>query len=190
MVSNKETVNQQVDKKKVAMLETFCYLSNPMKVTPATIALIKKRFRDPTKPKINQSQLADFMGLGKAWVSKLMNRKLQNLSDDQVEKIESFLGIRLAQFVDKSVQVSPMAVELTRKMSEHPSFPKIVEALLEIQVSTDPGPLWVETKRLPKIGAEVTRIVMKWEEGTDPHYSKIAVEVLDFLRTFYAKGSK
>lgn len=47
----------------------------------------------------------------------------------------------------------------------------------------------VDTKRLPKLGAKITEIVHKWEEHDDPHYAKIAVEVLDYLRGYFLKNS-
>jgi transcriptional regulator with XRE-family HTH domain len=106
-----------------------------MKVTNQTITLIKNRFRDQSKPKINQSQLAEHMQLGKAWVSKLMNKKLQNLSEKQVEQLEEFLGIPLQAFVDKENQLSPIAKEISRKMSESEAMSKIVEALLEMDTT-------------------------------------------------------
>lgn len=88
-----------------------------MKVTKGVIALIKNRFRDSGKRKINQSQLAEHMGLGKAWVSKLMTGKLQTLSEEQVEQIEEFLEIRLGAFAS-SEKPSAAAVALARKMEE------------------------------------------------------------------------
>lgn len=148
-----------------------------MKVTNNTIALIRKRFRDPKKAKINQSQLADFMGLGKAWVSKLMNGKLQNLSSDQVDKLESFLGIRLTEYVDKKQEVSPLVRELTQKMNQNESISKIVSALLELDLSPRPGPQWVETKDMSKVGQEIIRIAFANEDKP----GKVASLVLALL---------
>lgn len=59
-----------------------------MTVTTATRSLILSRLRDPKKPAISQSLLAEKMGLGKSWVSKLLNGTLKHLSDDQVDRLQ------------------------------------------------------------------------------------------------------
>ena len=148
-----------------------------MKVTNQTITLIKNRFRDQKKPKINQSQLAEHMQLGKAWVSKLMNKKLQNLSEKQVEQLEEFLDIRLQAFVDKENQVSPLAKELSRKMTESEAMAKIVEALLEIETTPRDGPRWIETQDMSKVGQEIIRIAFANEDKP----GKVARMVLELL---------
>jgi transcriptional regulator with XRE-family HTH domain len=148
-----------------------------MTVTNNTIALIRRRFRDASKPKINQSQLADHMGYGKAWVSKLMNKKIQNLTDDQVEKMEEFLGIRLQGFVDSRGAVAPMAVEISMKMKESAQVSKIIEALLELDIGSRDGPRWVETKDMTKLGQEIIRIAFANEDKP----GKVASLVLGLL---------
>lgn len=149
-----------------------------MKVTNQTISLIKNRFRDHSKPKINQSQLAEHMQLGKAWVSKLMNKKLQNLSEKQVKLLEEFLDIRLQAFVDVSNHVSPLAKELSAKMQESAAVAKIVEALLEIETHISSGPEWIRTRDMTRIGKSIIRIALANEDKP----GKVARLVLELLR--------
>lgn len=148
-----------------------------MKVTNATITLIQKRFRDPSKPKINQSQLAEHMGLGKAWVSKLMNKRLQNLSEKQVDQLEEFLGIRLEAFADKGNKVPAIAIEISKKMQSNDAVAKIVSALLELETEGPFGPKWIETKDMTKIGQEIIRIAF----ANDDKPGKVARLVLELL---------
>lgn len=149
-----------------------------MKVTNNTIALISKRFRDTSKPKINQSQLADYMGYGKAWVSKLMNGKLQSLSSEQVEKLEEFLGIRLESYTDKKHPVPTLALEIAAKMQACEPVARIVSALLEMDVSRPAkGPKWIETKDMSKVGQEIIRIAFANEDKP----GKVASLVLSLL---------
>jgi transcriptional regulator with XRE-family HTH domain len=149
-----------------------------MKVTNSAIALIRKRFRDPSKPKINQSQLADFMGYGKAWVSKLMNGKLQSLNSEQVEKLEEFLGIRLESFADKRQPIPTLALEIAAKIQACEPAARIVSALLELDVSPPvPGPKWIETKDMTKVGQEIIRIAYANEDKP----GKVARLVLELL---------
>jgi transcriptional regulator with XRE-family HTH domain len=147
-----------------------------MKVTNETIELIKRRFRDPTKPKINQSQLADHMGYGKAWVSKLMNKKLQNLTEEQVELLEKFLSIKLQEFSEVS-KMPPLAAELARKMQTSEPLTRIVSALLEIEPAIAPSTRWIETKDMTKVGQEIIRLVFANEDKP----GKVAREVLKLL---------
>jgi hypothetical protein len=147
-----------------------------MKVTNDTIELIKRRFRDPTKPKINQSQLADHMGYGKAWVSKLMNRKLQNLTDEQVDLLESFLSIKLQEFSEVS-KMPVLVSELARKMQSSEPLTRIVAALLELEPVVEPSTRWIETQDMTKVGQEIIRISFANEDKP----GKVASEVLKLL---------
>jgi transcriptional regulator with XRE-family HTH domain len=148
-----------------------------MKVENSTISLIKSRFRDPKKSKINQSQLAEHMGLGKAWVSKLMTGKLQNLSEKQVDQLEEFLGIRLHAFVDKKKLVSPIASQISTKMGESSIVSRIVEALLELDTAPVTGPKWIETQDMTKLGQEIIKVAFANEDKP----GKVAREVLKLL---------
>lgn len=66
---------------------------------------------------LNRVDLADHVGLGKAWATKLFKPRdeggLKTLSDDLVEKVESFLGIELLVMVDKRKAVSGTALKLS-----------------------------------------------------------------------------
>lgn len=148
-----------------------------MKITSNTISLIRNRFRDSSKPKINQSQLAEFMGYGKAWVSKLMNGKLQTLSSEQIEKLEEFLGIRLQAFTDKKNEVPAIAVQISKKMQDSTPITKIIEALLEIETPAQTGPRWIETCDMTKVGQEIIRIAFANEDKP----GKVARLVLEIL---------
>jgi len=148
-----------------------------MKVTNNTITLIKNRFRDKSKPKINQSQLAAHMKLGKAWVSKLMNRKLFNLSDEQVELLEEFLDIRLQAFSDKTHDVPAIAVEISKRMQDSDPISKIIAALLEMDTPATPSSRWIETQDMTKVGQEIIRIAFANEDKP----GKVASEVLKLL---------
>lgn len=150
-----------------------------MKVTPHTIALISNRFSDKSKPKINQSQLAEHMGLGKAWVSKLMNGKLQTLSETQIGQMEEFLGIRLQAFTDTKNQVPAIAVEIAKKMQEIPQMSAVIGALLQFDSYPKAlqSPRWIETQDMTKIGQEIIRVAFANEDKP----GKVARLVLELL---------
>jgi len=131
-----------------------------MKITNQTLALIRARFRDANKPKINQSQLADHVGLGKAWASKLMNKKIQNITEEIAEKMEQFLGIKFQEFADDRNKVSPLAMELTQRIGENQSMAKVVEALLEMDVGNCAGTRWIATQDMNKVGQQIIDIAI------------------------------
>jgi len=148
-----------------------------MKVTNDMIALISNRFRDPKKRKINQSQLADHMGLGKAWVSKLMTGRLLTVTDEQVEMMEEFLEIRLSSFSEKR-KTPAVAVEIARKMQESEPISRIVAALLEIDVPTaPPATRWIEPCDMTRIGGEIIKIA----QANPDKPGKVAKLVLQLL---------
>lgn len=158
----------------------FSYLAGIMTVTPPIIGLIAKRFRDPSKPKINQTQMAEHMGYGKAWASKLMSGKIQNLTDDQVAKLEEFLGIKLGSYFRETGEPVPaLAVELGRKMKDSEALTKLVAAILELQKPQEAvtSPRWVDTQDMSKVGQEIIKIAFANEDKP----GKVARLVLELL---------
>lgn len=117
------------------------------------------------------------MGYGKAWVSKLMNNGIKNLTPEQREKMEDFLQIPLMEFADTKVEISPIVKEIAAKMNENKSIATIVSALLEIDACSSCGPKWIETKDMTKIGQEIIRIAFANEDRP----GKVASEVLTLL---------
>jgi predicted XRE-type DNA-binding protein len=153
--------------------------------------IITKIQRGLSAKNMTQAALAEKLGWHRANVSKLLNGKIDNLSNESIDIINDVLAIDLFPIIFRQGTVSATALKLSEMAKSDPKFAELLECVLDVSkpklVAFLPQ---IDTKKLPKIGAEVTRIVMKWEEGTDPHYSKIAVEVLDFLRGFYTKTTK
>lgn len=159
--------------------------TSPMKSDPEIITRIQTAM---SRKKMNQSQLAEAVGYHKSTISLILRGKSPNIDDDLIDEINSVLDADVAPSGKRSDKPSPLAQDLSAAAKADKRVAELLETLLEvIHPEIKPFLPHVDTKMLPKIGAEVTRIVMKWEEGTDPHYSKIAVEVLDFLRAFYTK---
>ncbi len=151
-----------------------------MTITPPTISLIVRRFRNPDLPKINQSQLAEHMGYGRAWASKLMAGKIQNLTDDQVAKLEDFLGIHLGpeRFTEKGTKVPQLAIELGSRMKDDDKLTKVIEALMDMpQGVCATGTRWIETQDMTKIGQEIIKIAFANEDKP----GKVARLVLELL---------
>ena len=150
-----------------------------MTITPPVIALIAARFRDPSKPKLNQAQMADHMGFGRSWASKLMKGSIKNISDEDAAKLQSFLGIKLTTFVQETGEVTPeLAIQIGRLMKENDAITKIVSALVELSApKVIEGPRWIETKDMTKVGQEIVKIA--WANEDKP--GKVARLVLELL---------
>jgi transcriptional regulator with XRE-family HTH domain len=150
-----------------------------MTITPPLLAAIVQRLRDPSKPKLNQSQIADHMGLSKAWASKLMAGRIGNLTDDQGRKLEDFLGIKLRPHMQEGASVSPLAARLSAKMQENTPLSDLVAALLSlVEAPAAPtGPRWIETQDMTKIGQEIITIAFANEDKP----GKVARLVLELL---------
>lgn len=156
-----------------------------MKVTAQVIAKIQIGLS--TKG-MNQTQLADRIGWHRGNVSKLLKGGIDTMTEDTVDKINDALGIDLQPLQFREGTVSQTVLALSELAEQDVRFAGLLETFLHLahppKVAFLPQ---IDTKRLPKIGAEITTIVNRWEEAEDPHYAKIAVEVLDLLRKFYAK---
>jgi hypothetical protein len=83
----------------------------------------------------------------------------------------------------------PLAAELTQAAESDPRLGKVLEALALLASPAEPVAFIpvVHQKQLIKIGAELTRIVHRWEQAADPHYAKIGAESLAYLREFLSK---
>ena len=66
-----------------------------MDLTNSTRSIILNALR---KKKITQTELAERMGYGKAWASRLLNGGLKSLNDEATDKLEKILDVRLTQF--------------------------------------------------------------------------------------------
>lgn len=150
-----------------------------MTITPPIIAGIIARLRNPKMPKLNQAQLAEHMGYGRSWASKLMKGAIKNISDEDTAKLQAFLGIRLIpEFRDTGEVVPEIAMELGRRMKDSEALTKVISALLEMPQGTCiEGTRWIETQDMTKIGQEIIKIAFANEDKP----GKVARMVLELL---------
>jgi transcriptional regulator with XRE-family HTH domain len=150
-----------------------------MRVTAAVLSTLEARFRSKTLPKIKQSEVAEKMGYGRAWMTKLMKGSIQNLTDDQVEKLEEALSVRFSAFDEKGGKVPAIAAEAARLMSENPIFGQVLTSIVEL--ASHPhvvrSPRWYETKDMTKVGQQIIGIVLADQDRP----GKVAREVLKLL---------
>lgn len=149
-----------------------------MKNTESLRALIRNRLRNATMPKIRQSDIAEKMGYGKAWVSKLMNGTLLSITDDQADKLEEILGIKIEVYRDKAAPTSPLGAELEMKMRTNPVLAQALQAVLNIaEQPVITSPRFIETPDMTRVGQEIIRIAFANEDKP----GKVARLVLELL---------
>lgn len=160
-------------------METFCYALRVMNVTKSTIQLILNRLRNPSLPKIRQSDIAEKMGYGKAWVSKLVNGKIQTLNATQVERLEEILGIRFHTVVEGGGSIPELAAEAGRLIEMNPTFATVMAGIVEL-AKQEPAftPKFIPTQDMTKVGQEIIRIAFANEDKP----GKVARLVLELLR--------
>jgi len=169
----------------VALASKSAKLPKNMKITRRMIAAIQMALSDQ---KMTQAALAKKLGYHRSHISKILKGEVDTISPDLIDGINDVLKLDLAPVVQSNGAASPLVLKLSRLAEEDSTLSALLENLAKVAAPPVGAFLpQVDTSKLPKIGAAITKIVMEWEQPKDPHYAKIAVEVLDLLRKFYEK---
>ena len=131
------------------------------------------------KSDTTKAKLAETLGYGKAWTTKLLNGTLKAISDADAEKIQKLLGIRFVQFVDVETKVSSLAAAMDSAMEKNEKLAVVMSALLEMAESCNSPmiPRYIETQDMSKIGQEIIRLAFANEDKP----GKVTREVLKLL---------
>ena len=124
-----------------------------MNVTDHTRATITQALRNKS---MSQTFLAEKMGLGKAWVSKLLNGGIKRLSDEHTDALEDILDISFFTLVD-STKIPGIAVKLGKLMEERPEVAEIANSLLAMDESLFYSLPHLPTRDLVDFGKEILR---------------------------------
>ena len=132
--------------------------------------------------KISRVALAEYMGLGKSWATKLLKERdkggLLTLSDEQVSSLEEFLKIKFLVITETS-PVSGTAIKLSDLSKDNPQFEQLLSELVEFaQTCQEPmQPRYFEPKEMSKLGQEIIRLAFANEDKP----GKVAREVLKLV---------
>lgn len=150
-----------------------------MQVTEHVKELILSRLRSNSLPQIKPVDIANHLGHGKPWVTRLLNGTLKNLSDAQVEKLEELLGIRFEVFTDAGEKITGLAADVDYLIRENPAFAKTISSLVELASTPRVKftPAYVPTQDMTKLGQEIIRIAFANEDKP----GKVAREILKLL---------
>jgi transcriptional regulator with XRE-family HTH domain len=139
---------------------------------------------------MRMAQLAEKIGRTRSWVSKLLSDEggIADLSDELVDAISDVIERPIRPVYAEGGRVSASAARLSELAEKDPVLAGLLDTLLAACApESKPYIPIVHQKELIKVGAEVTRIVHRWETPDNPHYGKIGAEVLDYLRRYFEK---
>lgn len=152
---------------------------HPQDSLPSSAGLIAELKRHMREQEISPADIAEAVGTGKPWVSKLLNGKLRSLKLDHIESIERLVGAPLSGIVERPETLTPTALKVANLVDQNAAFSAFIASLfqfVEDQVPP-PAPRYVDSSDMTKLGAEIAKIVA--EDGQK--YGKIAKRVLKLL---------
>lgn len=130
---------------------------------------------------LTKTDLVSHMALSKAWATKLFRPAseggLKDLRDDQLAKLEAFLGERIAPVAESGEKISQSALMLSQIAETRPELENVLSALVALATDGPQIPGWIETKDMTRIGQEIIRIAFANEDKP----GKVTREVLALL---------
>lgn len=156
-----------------------------MKINDQIIASITQALR---RKSMNKATLAEKMGNGRSWSTKLLNGTLKRLSDDQADLLEEILDVQFFNLKEED-SLPPMVRILGERVKKDPALADFITSLVQYSE----GALYHEipflpTKDLVNFGKEITRAAH--EDPDKPgKVGKIAINFLsDTLKKIKASG--
>lgn len=125
---------------------------------------------------ITRKALADELNYSKSTVSRLLSGQLKTISDDDALKLEQFLGVRFLR-VANGQKVSGLSMEIGRLADENEQFARVLSELIPLAQTGRPGPKYIPTKDMTRIGQEIIKLCFANEDKP----GKVAREVLKLL---------
>lgn len=131
------------------------------------------------KKPVSNAEIAQALGLGKPWVSKLLNKKLKTIKLNHLNALEKVLGIGLTRSLNGSGRASSLANRMALRIDEDPEFAKLAAALEDVlERPRKPATLpWIPTQDMTRVGQEIIRICFADEDKP----GKVAKLVLKLL---------
>lgn len=153
-----------------------------------------------TKRGWSLSEFSERIGMHRTYATKFLSQgaTMKELNQDVADKISDVLGIPLRPIQTMEGNVSPTAIGLSKKAEDDAKIAQLLELIYDLANPPEPDltahlPV-VLPKELQRIGAEITKIVQRSLSPKGDYSPKIAKEVLQYLREYYAaeesKGKK
>lgn len=146
---------------------------------PVTEPMRQVILRAMRQRKISQAELAARLGLGKPWMTKLLDGTLRTIKVSVMHQIEEELEINFFAVELASTPPSPLAEKIAAMVDCDPLFAKLAQALEEAITAARGAftPRYLRTQEMAKVGRQIAEIV----DANRDKPGKIAREVLALL---------
>jgi DNA-binding Xre family transcriptional regulator len=136
---------------------------------------------------IKQAHIAERLGIGKPWVSKLLGGQTKTIKRDHLEALCEVLEINLMPGVGGPCESSPMARKWAAMIDSDPAMMRFAQAFDEIMdKQAVAGIPFIPTQDMTRIGQEIIRLCFANENKA----GKVAREVLKMLSEEIASNKK
>jgi DNA-binding Xre family transcriptional regulator len=159
-------------------MENECYPLE-MNTYPVTESMRQITLQAMRQRKMNQTDLATAIGLGKAWVTKFLDGSMKTMREQTMFDLQDLLGIQYFT-IEKAVgDRSPLANKLAAAIDSDPQFAKLTTALYEVllEARATYTPRFVPTKEMSALGKKIIAIASENPEKP----GKVARLVLELL---------
>lgn len=144
-------------------------ITNPMRQMILNALRVKK---------MTKADLSVRIGLGKSWVTKLLDGSLKSIKEDHIDALENALGISFFSVVEND-KVSNRSLEMAKRIESDPDLSAIVGQLVETLNNARGAftPRFIPTEKMSLLGNQIIAIV----ETNKEKPGKIARLVLELL---------
>jgi DNA-binding Xre family transcriptional regulator len=144
-------------------------ITNPMRQMILNALRVKK---------MTKVDLSNQIGLGKSWVTKLLDGSLKSIKEDHIDALENALGISFFSVVEND-KVSNKSLEMAKRIESDPELSNLVNQLLETLNNARGAftPRFIPTAEMSRTGEKIIAIV----EDNKQKPGKVARLVLELL---------
>lgn len=128
--------------------------------------------------KMTKVDLSVRIGLGKSWVTKLLDGSLKSIKEEHVDALENALGISFFSVVEND-KISNKSLEMAKRIESDPELSNLINVLLETLNNARGAftPRFIPTAQMSSLGNQIIAIATENKEKP----GKVARLVLELL---------
>lgn len=150
-----------------------------MSTHPITEAMRQVTIQAMRKKGMSKTQLAEHLGLGKAWATKFLTGTLRTIREETMFDLQDLLGVQYFKIERAMGERTPLASKIAASVDCDPAFAKVAVALHDALTEARGAftPRFVPTAEMSALGAKIVAIV----EQNPGKPGKVARLVLELL---------
>lgn len=128
--------------------------------------------------KMTKADLSVRVGLGKSWVTKLLDGSLKSIKEEHVDALENALGISFFSVVEND-KISNKSLEMAKRIESDPELSNLINVLLETLNNARGAftPRFIPTAHMAALGAQIIAIVTD-NESKPGKVARLTLELL------------